>query len=836
MNPKYPGCKCSICPFADRQFVPPSGPPDAGVLFLGQAPARGEVRDGRPFSGPSGIAFEAALAECGLSRDEVRVDNTILCFFAGGERPPREVVEACRGHVDLETPRAIVPMGNDAAGVVLDTWDGIMRYSGVAIGTPEKSVVPLIHPAFYIRSRPEGFRDFKDGIDLVSRIAKGQTYHHVGSEYRVLTDKDEAIALLEELTLNPPDTLAVDLETDWPDVASAIITCVALAWNETEGVIIPWDSDYLEAHGSDFVGLLEFQDVYDALKAALEANSGVLAYNAPFDACLLKREGIDVYIRDDPLLMHYALDERRGVQGLKIVARLVLGIPDWEEEIKPYTKGGKAYTEIPPEILFKYAAKDACIELALRRHFWGALNRPENAGVLKLYMGEGIFPGLMGYCRMLIDTTTTGVRMDAVQLSKAMTEMPARLRELELELREMVGDRFYNPNSYKDNQHFMFRVLELPKVKGDSTDKDVLEALSGQHPFIDLLVEYRQLLKVCNTYMFNLARAYRAGRGHPDLKLFGSVNGRLTANQLNPLVFPRESRGDLYSSVKKIFIADEGCFLLLVDYSGMEFRIGAILSGDPWMLENLRDPEFDIHTAVAIQMYGDTFLNADAELRKELRVIAKMLVFGLNFGRGPASIAKQLGCSRSKKRQEAIGTWDGVATCNLCDRGRKCQRSLRESYQLVEAYFTPMPVFKWWRESEIQLAHSQGYIETPLGRRRRFDLITRENVGRVRTQGVNTNTQSTANDCNLTAMYRLWAEKGDIIRPLWPVHDAILSNVSLDATPEDIDDILQIIAETPQMLLGTDLPFFLDAEVGFRWGELEKYTGKIPTLEVPVTV
>ncbi len=821
---KYPGAKCWECPFADRQIVPPDGPEDADVLFLGQAPATTEVKLGIPMTGKSGKAHEAALMEHGMSRAEVRVDNSILCFFAGGERPPREAIEACRGHLKLDKHKVIVPMGNDALGVVTGQWDGILSVSGTATKVGEQTVIPLTHPAFYLRSQPHWFRDFIDGIGLVKDHVDGKDYYHVGREYHVVDNKQDALDILHKLRDDPPEDLIVDLETEYADIAAAKILCVVLAWEEETAVVIPWDRKYLEQHKSDLPPLLEDWDVYNALKECIEAQpNGIGAHNAPFDAGLLQREDIDVKISFDTLLMHYALDERVGAQSLKYIATLLIGSHDWESELKPHLKNKEApYSDIPPEVLFKYAAADGSITVAVKNKLKRMLDDPENDGPRRLY-----YEVLSELNQMFTTLAPRGVAMDVKMLAEALETMPRRQEELLEELREMVGDPFYNPRSYLDNRRVMFKKFNLPQIKGESTDKDVLEALSGQHPFIDLLQEYRQYQKIVGTYLVNLALSYRDGFGYPDLKLFGTVTGRLSANKLNPLVFPRESRGERYAVAKKIFVADEGDILIQADYSGMELRILAVLADDPYMLEVLSDRDADWHAEMAKQMYGQEFADADADRRKEMRVIAKMLVFGLNYGRGVPSISRQLGCDRKDQ-------------CLKCQTNRTCQRALKMATELVEAYFKPIPRVKAYREEIVRQVKMSGFLETPFGRRRRYPMITSEAWIGMEKQIYNFPMQATGNTCNLMAMNAVWKEMGHIARPLWPVHDSSLFNVSGKASRADVVDLINLLEGTPSRLLETDLPFFMDVEMGTRWGELNnkwkfedgEWKGELPTPQI----
>jgi DNA polymerase-1 len=247
----------------------------------------------------------------------------------------------------------------------------------------------------------------------------------------------------------------------------------------------------------------------------------------------------------------------------------------------------------------------------------------------------------------------------------------------------------------------------------------------------------------------------------------------------------------------------------------MELRIGAFLSQDEFMIRVLSDRSTDWHATMALEMYKEVFKNADSALRKELRVIAKMLVFGLNYGRGVKSIARQLGCSKK-------------ADCNLCQKKLDCRLALREAQELVNRYFAPIPGYLAWRELQKKLARTVGYIETPFGNRRRFDMITDLNWNDVERQSLNSPIQSTANYVNLHVMLTLYHELGRLVRPHWPIHDAVLMSILLKASPKDVNDVISLMEEVPRRVLKTDLPFFVDFEVGMRWGSLSKWKGKIP--------
>lgn len=802
---KYPGCDCKGCPFKDAPFVPPDGPDGSELLFVGMAPAYYEVKQGRPFAGPSGQIFDASLDFVGLSRSDVRADNGALCSGIKPRQgdPPDAVLRSCRQHIlnAMESAKIVVPMGNFAFRSTTGRPEpfGIMEFAGTTIRHENKIVMPLIHPSFYLEKPSDWFKDFLDSMELLASLSKGAPLlRDIEITTKVFTDREEVIDWLN--SLEDKEVMAVDLETDYPDPVRGIITCISLAYNEHEAFVIPWDSEYLEQHSSDYVPLMEDQEVYNALKSCLERQTGLIAHNAPFDARLLRREDIDLVIKDDTLLMHYALDERASGQGLKRICKLMLGIPDWDRNLKQYLKRKDApYTDIPPHALFPYAGEDGCRTVTLHRVLEELLNRPENEGPKRAY--DTILKRMN---TMLIDISLEGVGMDGEALVEALRTMPKILWELEKELTYLTDNNLFNPASPQQVSKFLFEKLKLPQVKGNSTDASVLEYLAGdledenldelpiERQFPAKLLQFRHYGKVTNTYMQTFAREYLRGKGYPDLRLFGTVGGRLSGNKFNPLVFPRESRGGIYKVVKSIIVPDdrENEAIWVVDCKGMELRILAYLADDPWLKQQMNDRGVDFHSIMAQEIFGDRFTNADAEERKELRVVAKMLVFGLNYGRGAASIARQLGCS------------------------------VKEAQGLIDRYFAPMPRVYEWREEIKHKAIQDEYLETPFGRRRRFHLITEKNKSEIERQALNIPVSSTANDVNFFVMMELRDRMHPVVKPKFPVHDSIVQSNRLDMTADQVREVMDIFTNVPQEVLNcTDLEFHWDYSIGPNWSD-----------------
>jgi uracil-DNA glycosylase family 4 len=786
---KYPGCKCWQCPFNNAPFVPPDGPEDSEILFVAMQPAYYEVREGKPMSGPSGACLNGALEEFSIKRKDVRVDNASLCqgMKAGEGDPPIEVIDACRQHVldNIKRARAVVCLGNaavkSALGNTTISRESITSLTGRAIEIDGKWYLFQIHPAFYLR-QPSGsdmFRDFLDTISLLKRLKSGGWSHIIGEvTTKIFYDKVECIEFLNNLN---EDSLVVDLETDYPDPVKGVITCVSLAYNNHEAFIIPWDSSYLVSWNyNEENGLLEDQEVYDALKSCLERHSGVIAHNAPFDIRLLRREDINVKIKDDTLLMHYALDERATAQSLKRIARFCLGVKDWETELSNWLKRkDDPYTEIPPYVLFDYAGKDACYTHALWELFQKDLKSAGNEGPHRLYANI-----LKPINNMLIEIGLEGVNCDGKLLADAIQKMPSQMWELEKEMSEIVGDKLYNPNSPRQVK----AALNKLGIPVQSTRKEVLEQYEDASEFVAMHLEYKRMNKVHGTYMMNFARGYINGKIYPDLRLFGTVNGRMSGGKINPLVFPRESRGDLYKQVKDVICGDSEYAVWVSDFKSAEYRTLAFLANDEWLMSQFMDPNVDFHTLMAEQMYQDFFYNADDAGRKEMRVVSKMLNFGLNYGRGPRSVAEQLGYTIAKAQK------------------------------LIDDYFAPMPNVLKIRQKWQYDAIEQGYLENPFGRRRRFNLITRQNQPDIERQALNFPPASTSNDMNMLTMYRIWKEMNPIVKPKFPIHDSIVAFIRRDSTADQIQQLIEIIRETPKQVLNTDLEFFFDIHVGNTWG------------------
>jgi DNA polymerase-1 len=352
---------------------------------------------------------------------------------------------------------------------------------------------------------------------------------------------------------------------------------------------------------------------------------------------------------------------------------------------------------------------------------------------------------------------------------------------------------YFNPGSPKQVKWLLYHPhafrLRVPKGFEVNTAEPTLEALE-KHPFIDALLEYRGLLKQKSTYVeSNLERVqrYPDRRLHSTYLIHGTVTGRLSSRDPNNQNWPRVAK------IRDAVQAPPGRMLFEADYSQAELRGLALLSQDEFLMEVYRTGR-DLHDEVAKDFFPGWEFEPDEFLKKEQRIRAKFVNFGIAYGRGEESIAKEFGISRQEARQY-IERW--------FKRAHRAAAFLRHCRQT---------------------AASGGTLVTPFGRKRRFGLVTPENRHVVMNEASNFPIQSTASDLTIISAIRMdpyLEEYGAYVVNL--VHDSILVEGPDDPelTPIICDIILRTMIETPTLTLGSNVPFEADVKVGYKWGSLK---------------
>jgi DNA polymerase-1 len=445
-------------------------------------------------------------------------------------------------------------------------------------------------------------------------------------------------------------------------------------------------------------------------------------------------------------------------------------------------KNRKRITDVPLERLADYAAEDADWTLRLHRE---QETRLRQAGLLDLCTTME-FPLI----EVLADMEESGVRLDTAYLAGMSRDIEHLLLRLVTEIHQAAGAPF-NINSTQQLGDVLFNKLGLPPLKktktGFSTDVTVLEGLSGQHPIIDSLLEYRQLTKLKSTYVDALPALIdpRTGRVHTSFNQTVTATGRLSSSDPNFQNIP--IRSDIGRAIRKAFLPSrDGMVILAADYSQIELRVMAHVSGDPGLTEAFVHDE-DIHATTAAKVFG---VAADAVTR-DMRRKAKEVNFGIMYGIGPFGLANRLGITQGEARD------------------------------IISRYFERFPGVKRYISDTLERARKTGYVETLLGRRRYIPDIASKNQnvrGNAERQAINMPIQGSAADMIKRAMitvHRELAARRLGARLLLQVHDELV----LEVPEGEREEVKQLVVERMRDALPLNVPVKVDAGTGTNWLE-----------------
>ena len=586
------------------------------------------------------------------------------------------------------------------------------------------------------------------------------------------------------------ERICFDVETTSTDEHQAKLVGLALGWGEgiDNNVYIPI------AHQAG--RQLTLAQVQQAVGPQLaDAGKQKLAHNAKYDLIVCRRHGLPVHGSIlDTMVGEFLLDPGSHSLGLKPLTFKRLGI-----EMTPISdligKGKNQITidQISIERVTDYAAADVDMTWRLAEQILPELTEK---GLDELFWDLE-----MPLLPVLADMEMVGVVLDADYLAGMSVELSERLAELATDIFADVGYSF-NLNSTQQLSDALFGSLGLPtaglkKTKSGhySTAAAVLEGLRGRHPVIDRLLEYRQLTKLKSTYVDALPRLISplTGRIHTSFDQTGAETGRISSSNPNLQNIP--VRTELGRRVRKAFVAPPGHYLLAVDYSQVELRILAHISGDETMLENFAQG-LDIHAATASLVFGIPIDQVDSEQRS----VAKMMNFATSYG---------------------------VSAYGLSNR---TTLSINQAREFLHTYFATYPGVKRYLDDTIAQAKAQGYVMTLLGRRRYFPVLQTKVRGAAQARAaaeraaVNHPIQGTAADILKLAMldvHRRLREQGFAARMILQVHDEIVLQ-----TPEaELADVAGLVVETMEAAYELAAPLKAEPEYGRDWYDLREWRG-----------
>jgi uracil-DNA glycosylase family 4 len=767
--PKAALAKCASCTLFNQPFVSTYGPEKADLVIVGEGPGREEVRNGRPFfprENPpnAGWLLYESLRQLGVDQEKVMFTNVVLCWPEGNRDPSSDEIIACKERllheIKQREPKVIITLGNFATRTVLSNKLGVAALRTMDHSLFGARVVPTYHPAALFRMGGL-FPDYAADLERAVKLLTGDLSLKRPNVQFVIIDSKAKLVQLLRIVESP---ISIDIETDALHKQTGNILCNGIAWISSKDGICR-------------AAVIAEEQVYDpeciAILNPWLRKQHQIYHNAPFDAGFLWAKGNDgARIDDDTMLMAYALDERRGSHGLEPLAKTYFDAPNWKQiMLDPYIKNKKtSYRDVPQrEVLYPYNAFDTYYTRILYDVMWKEMDEP----LRRLYKNLMV-PAANALLRMEM----RGIRIDKGYAEVLHREYDEKQEVVLAILRKESGDKDFNPNSPK-------QVQELMAKRGfnlRSTKKEIMEELPD--PIAKKIVESRHIRKMVSTYIEGFVEwADENSRVHPEYKQHDTVTGRLSAQDPPIQTVPRAP------TERRLFVAPKGRVLVYADYNMHEYRAVAYLSGDPWLKQVFMDGR-DLHT----EMVEEYFKRVRLPEGMDGRTAAKMVNFGLLFGRGAWSLSVQLDMSE------------------------------QEAQALIDRYFERMPLVRAFMKRQENTALTEGMIETVFGRRRRFGLVTRDSVHEVIKQAFNYPVQSTASDIALTALIQIDKQIDPRIAfPVTILHDGILVEVDTAHADEVAKWVTSIMLQAPKDTLpNLDFEWRVDTKVGDSWGSLTK--------------
>ncbi|MBE3935678.1 DNA polymerase I [Vibrio parahaemolyticus] len=636
----------------------------------------------------------------------------------------------------------------------------------------------------------EGGSGTVEAVELAGSAQASSSSSHAEMETSAVTiDRSQYETILDEASFNAwleklkaAELFAFDTETDSLDYMVANLVGLSFAIDEGIAAYVPVAHDYLDAPEQ-----LDRDWVLEQLKPILEDDAQAkVGQNLKYDASVLARYGIEMKgIKYDTMLASYVYNSVGGKHDMDSLAlRFLQHSCISFEQIAGKGKNQLTFNQIELEQASPYAAEDADVTLRLHNRLFANIEQDEK---LKSVYEEIEMPLVPVLSRI----ERTGVLIDDMKLGAQSVEIAARLEELEQKAYE-IAEQEFNMNSPKQLQAILFEKMGLPVVKKTpsgtpSTNEEVLQELALDYPLPKLILEYRGLAKLKSTYTDKLPKMINpsTGRVHTSYHQAVTATGRLSSTDPNLQNIP--IRNEEGRRIRQAFVAPAGYKILAVDYSQIELRIMAHLSGDQALLDAFRDGK-DIHAATAAEIMGVSIDQVSSEQRRR----AKAVNFGLIYGMSAFGLAKQLGIPRG------------------------------EAQAYMDKYFERYPGVMQYMEDTRSAAADKGYVETIFGRRLHLPEIKSRNGMRRKAAeraAINAPMQGTAADIIKKAMLLVdqWIqEEGNgRVKLLMQVHDELVFEVE-ESSLSEIESKVQKLMESAAEL---KVPLVAEAGHGDNWDQ-----------------
>lgn len=595
--------------------------------------------------------------------------------------------------------------------------------------------------------------------------------NNIKHKYTRIADADSLKSFVEELSHQP--AFCFDTETTDIDVFEAELVGLSFCWKAGEAYFIPVDAN-------------NQKEVLDVLRPIFEDCSvGKIGHNIKFDMMILARSGVnvcgDIF---DTMIAHYILQPELR-HGMDYLAEIYLQYRTihYDDIVGPKGKNRIFIRDVDANLLCDYASEDADITYRLKTILEEELKKSKS---------ESLFYDIeMPLVRTLTEMELAGVRIDSEALKQSSIQMTETMKALENEVQAFAGDGF-NINSSKQVGELLFEKLKVvEKAKKTKTgqyitSEDILVTLRSKHPVVSKILEYRGLKKLLSTYIDALPLLVKkqTGKIHTSYNQAVTSTGRLSSSNPNLQNIPvRDEQG---REIRKVFIPDDGCIFFSADYSQIELRLMAHLSGDENMIEAFRAGD-DIHASTAAKIFKLDISKVSSDMRRK----AKTANFGIIYGISVFGLSERLTIPRA------------------------------EAKQLIDGYFETYPHVKLYMDESIEHARELGFVETIFGRKRFLPDIKSANSivrGYAERNAINAPIQGSAADLIKIAMVRIserFRKEGLRSQMIMQVHDELNFNVY----PDELERVKYIVVDSMEHAAELSVSLRADCGIGKNWLE-----------------
>ena len=616
------------------------------------------------------------------------------------------------------------------------------------------------------------FADFTADSPEDSKNSSLTKYNKADFDYQLIDTEEKRKKIIDLFLTN--DFLSLDTETTGTDPISAKLVGLSFSIRENQAFYVPIPQNDEEAQKI----VNEFKPIYE------NENILKIGQNIKYDLLVLQNYGVELKGKIfDTMIAHYLLQPELH-HGMDYMAEVYLNYQTIHiEELIGKGKNQKNMADLPPTAVYEYACEDADVTLKLKN-----ILEPQ----LKENDCDRLFWEIeMPLMPVLAYMERNGVCIDREGLKETSRLYTEEMNRIEQEIHELAGTDF-NIASPKQVGEVLFdrlKIVDKPKKTKTGqyvTSEEVLESLRTKHPVVEKILEHRGLKKLLGTYIDALPKLVNPETGHIHTSFNQTITttGRLSSSNPNLQNIP--VRNEYGKEIRKAFIPEEGCLFFSADYSQIELRIMAHLSGDEHMIEAFRNG-YDIHAATAAKIFKKSL----EEVTKEERSKAKTANFGIIYGITAFGLAERMGVSRT------------------------------EAKELIEGYFQTYPKVKEYMNRSIEMAREKGYTETVYHRKCHLRDINSHNAvvrGYAERNAINSPIQGSAADIIKIAMIRIYhrfREEQLRSKMILQVHDEL----NFSVYPEEKKKVQQIVIEEMEHAYSMQVPLEADYGWGKNWLE-----------------